>query len=50
MREFNKWQKVKITTTSKTYVANVCPKCQSKFLVQTNYCSECGKHLRRERK
>lgn len=51
MRKFNKWQKVKMTTIKdgklKVYPTNLCPKCQNEQLVQSNYCSRCGKRLRR---
>ena len=53
MREFNKWKKVKMTTTKNStlvvYTTNLCPKCDNESLVQTNYCPRCGKHLRRRR-
>lgn len=51
MRNLNKWQKVKMTTVKdgklKVYATNLCPKCKNEQLVQSNYCSNCGKRLRR---
>ena len=49
MRTYNKWKRVKMTTTKngkiKTYMTNLCPKCDNEQLVQTNYCSRCGKRI-----
>lgn len=46
-----KWQKVKMATVKKnkviTYIAYLCPKCDHEALIQTNYCPDCGKKLRR---
>jgi predicted amidophosphoribosyltransferase len=50
-RSINKWQSVKMTTIKndkvKVYSTNLCPKCQNEQIIQTNYCSRCGKRLKK---
>ena len=52
MRIYNKWKKVKMATVKHgkvmTYLTNLCPKCDAESLVQTNYCSRCGKKIKKE--
>lgn len=53
MRTFNKWQPTKMSIVRKDkikiYKTFLCPKCQNESIIATNYCSRCGKRLRKER-
>ena len=47
-----KWNQVKMTIVRdgkvEIYLTNICPKCDNESLIQTNYCSRCGKKLKRK--
>lgn len=45
---WNKVKKNKITADGWVYTMYMCPKCKNETIIQTNYCSHCGKRLRKE--
>lgn len=54
MSKHLRWKQVKMTIVRdgkvEVYLTNLCPKCDNESLIQTNYCSRCGRKLRRKRK
>ena len=46
MFKYNKWKVVQTTGKSgKLYSTCVCPKCEAKTVLKTNYCAHCGKRM-----
>ena len=49
--EFNDWKKVKMITSKNgkmmAYNTHLCPRCNHESIIASNYCPECGRHLRR---